>query len=284
MPRVCELTDAHLEQVVNLLTEGFAVPRAYWENAIERLRQHPTSTGMPKYGYGLEQDHVLVGVLLMIATSVTIEGQEHIRCNLSSWYVQPAYRHMASILAQRPLKHRQATMFNVSPARHTWPILEAQGFTRVSSGRMACMPLLSGREQRAKAHGFRSDAHYANALSPEEIAMLSDHDSYGCLTMIIETADGGCQPFIFGQQRRYGFLPVAHLVYCRDIDQFIAHAKVIGKFLRRHGYLIVLVDALGPVRGLIGRFMKDRPCYRRGKDDQIRLGDVAYSEQVLFGY
>jgi hypothetical protein len=278
MARICELTDDQLHAAIDLLTEGFTRKRRYWENAIERLRSHPTPSGMPRFGYGIVHDKALVGVLLTISTRM---GDNSVRCNLSSWYVRPAFRHLAPILAQQPLKNKEVTIFNLSPAIHTWPILEAQGFSRFSNGRFVSIPLF-GRNSKAKAHPFPNNLHLTAALNEYEMIILADHYSYGCFTIIIETADGTVLPFVFGRQPRYGFLLTAHLVYCRDLASFIEHAHVIGRFLSRYGYFFVLIDAWRPVKGLVGRFWKDRPRYRRGTDNQIYQGDVAYSELEVF--
>jgi hypothetical protein len=278
MTRIFELSEAHLDIAIDLLTEGFNRKRSYWENAIERLRSRPTPDGLPRFGYGIEHETALVGVLLTITTQIG----RNVRCNLSSWYVRPSFRHLAPMLAQRPLKHHHVTMFNVSPARHTWSILQAQGYSRFSSGRLACIPLLS-RDSGAYAFSYRSKAHYSCALPEFEKIILDDHESYGCLTVIVETISGKILPFVLGRRHRYGIPAAAHLVYCRDIHDFVEHAHVIGRFLSNHALFFVLTDALGPVKGLFGLFRKDLPRYRRGNDDQIRLGDVAYSEQVVFG-
>jgi hypothetical protein len=45
---------------------------------------------LPKYGYVLDDDGRLVGVILLICTEVPSHGSSHFRCNISSWYVMPA--------------------------------------------------------------------------------------------------------------------------------------------------------------------------------------------------
>ena len=50
------------------------------------------------------------------------------RCNLSSWYVEPSFRAYAPLLVSQALRHKHVTYLNVSPAPHTLPIIEAQGF------------------------------------------------------------------------------------------------------------------------------------------------------------
>ena len=60
-------------------------------------------------------------------------------------------------------------------------------------------------------------------------------------------------------------------------------AGPLGRYLLRHGLAVVMVDANGPLEGLPGRYFPGRlPNYFRGPEAP-RLGDLAYSEAVLFG-
>src|SRR3954454_8361893 len=77
--------------VVDLLTRGFPIRgRDYWSRAFARLEAHATPPGLPKYGYLLEGDGVPVGVILLIFSSVPVGAATTVRCNVSSWYVEPA--------------------------------------------------------------------------------------------------------------------------------------------------------------------------------------------------
>ena len=61
-------------------------------------------------------------------------------------------------------------------------------------------------------------------------------------------------------------------------------AAVLGRILlRRFAIPWILLDAEAPVAGLPGRFFSGRaPRYARGPHP-VGLGDLAYSEFVLFG-
>jgi hypothetical protein len=48
------------------------------------------------------------------------------------------------------------------------------------------------------------------------------------------------------------------------------------------GLPLIVIDANGPVKGLIGWYSKGAPKYFKGPDP-ARLGDIAYSERALFG-
>ena len=44
------------------------------------------------------------------------------------------------------------------------------------------------------------------------------------------------------------------MIYCRDIAEFVRFAGPIGRFLALRGKFFILIDANGPIRGLLGTF------------------------------
>jgi hypothetical protein len=285
MARTVRCREIHAEDVsnvVDLLTHGFARDRCYWTRALTRLTDHPTPPELPKYGYVLDVGGTLVGVVLLIATTVYVNGERHNRCNVSSWYVEPAYRSYGSILAMRAIRHPNTTFFNVSPAPHTWSILESQGFEQFATGRTIAIPALTRSPRGVSVEVISSSIISGKDLVQQEVDILEHHESYGCLSCICEF-EGERFPFVFGLHLRYGFLPVAHLVYCREFADFIRFAGAIGRFLARRKYAFVIFDSNGPIPRIVGKHFGGRLRYRKG-GHQIRLGDVAYSEQVMFGY
>jgi hypothetical protein len=275
-----------LDQVIPLLTRGFAQNREHWVWVMDGLTARPKVPGYPRYGYVLDHGGDLVGVILLIFTSVTKSGQTRVRCSVSSWYVDPSFRLYGSMLAYRAVKAKNVAYFNVTPAEHTWKILEAHGFRRFAEGRTVAAPILSRCRTAARVHAVSPNSPVPIAagedLEQGEIKLLLDHAGFGCMSLICETPDGR-HPFVFGRDRRYGFLPVAHLVYCRSVEDFVRLAKPVGKYLARLGFGFVMLESNGPVKGLVGRHAGGRPRFTKGPDE-IRPGDVAYSEQVMFGY
>jgi hypothetical protein len=77
-------------------------------------------------------------------------------------------------------------------------------------------------------------------------------------------------------------LPIAQLVYCHDIADFVRFSGPLGRLLARRGMPFVVLDANEPVEGLVGVMRRRRRKYFRG-DAPPRLGDLAYTELVLFG-
>jgi hypothetical protein len=282
MVRCREIRVDDVNRVIDLLTHGFPRKRDYWLKALKRLSDHPTPPELPKYGYVLEHEGELVGVVLLISTSILMNGSSYVRCNVSSWYVEPAYRIYASILAKHATRHKNVTFFNVSPARHTWPILKSQGFECFASGRTIVVPAFSQSPSGVHVRAVTSEVQPGPDLELYEIDMLQHHKSYGCLSIICE-ASGRRHPFIFGLNLKYGLVPVAHLIYCRSISEFVRLAAPIGRYLICRGYAFVVFESNGPTPNIVGQHSDGQPKYRKG-GDQIRPGDVAYSERVMFGY
>ena len=206
------------------------------------------------------------------------------RCNVSSWYVEPAFRSFAPLLVGQALKHKNVTYLNISSAPHTRPIAEAQGYTRYSDGVFVALPLLSRRQAGPTVRivdagtPLPADAH----CEPHERAVLLEHADYGCLSLWAITP-GRAYPFVFRPRLVKRVLPCAQLVYCRDLDDVVRFAHPLGLHLALRGRPFMIIDANGPIPGLVGRYFNETmPKYFRGPE-RPRLGDLAYTEAALFG-
>lgn len=284
-PRVrCrEISTADVEEVVNLLARGFRTGRDFWLGALKRLSDHPTPSGLPRYGYLLESKSIPVGVILLISTAVPGDGETRIQCNVSSWYVDPEFRVYGTVLISRALKHKHVTYFNVTPAPHTLPILEAQGYVRYCNGRVVAVPALCGQrpDGGARVEAVTPATRPGEDLPSSEIKLLLAHAEYGCLSLVCDSASRR-HPFVFALRRKFGVVPFALLVYCRDLEEFVRFAGPLGRFLARRGILLVIVDANGPIPELVGRYSNRNPKYFKGPN-QPRLGNMAFSERAMFG-
>jgi hypothetical protein len=282
LPRVsCRLIEeTDLDAVADLLTRAFPLrTRKYWTNALERLRGRSTPEGYPRFGYMLEAEGVAVGVLLLIFSQATEPSGAPMRCNVSSWYVDPAYRGFAAALVSAALRLKNVTYLNTSPAEHTWPILKAQRYTRYTIGQFVAVPLLSLR--RGRIHARRFDEPGDRALP--EYELLRAHVESGCLAVVCETGAGPL-PFLF-LRRPFSSAPIGfvQLVYCRDTQDFVRCAAALGRHLLTRMALCVICDSPGPMPGVAGWFFADKePRYFRGPNPP-RLNDLSFTELVFFG-
>jgi hypothetical protein len=282
--RCREIEERDMEDIVALLAKGFtARSRKYWARALHRLSHHPTPPGLPKLGYLLEYAGKPVGVLLLICSHVATAADAGIRCNVSSWYVEPAFRSFASLLVLRSLKHNHVTYLNISPAPHTRATIEAQGFSRYCNGQLLALPMLSRQSAELSIEPIGSVPRPDDPAAAAEFDLLKAHADLGCISLWCRS-DDRVYPFAFLPRRvAKGFIPVAQLVYCREHHDFVRFARPLGRYLAARGRPLVLLDATGPIAGLPGRyFAGNGPKYFKGPNPP-RLGDLAFIESVLFG-
>jgi hypothetical protein len=108
--RIREICDADIGDIVELLRREFpSRTREYWLEVLNRLAKHCTAPDMPKYGYLIESMGAPVGVILLISTMVQDRDTVTIRCDLSSWCVEPRFRVFAALLSSRAIKKKDVT-------------------------------------------------------------------------------------------------------------------------------------------------------------------------------
>jgi hypothetical protein len=271
------IEEGDFERIERLFKIGFPErPLRYWRDGFARLRTRCVPEGYPRYGYLFTVGEKLVGAILTIYSRVPTDGTTAIRCNLSSWYVDPAYRAYAPLLYS--LRQKGVGYLNVSPAPATEATIEAQGFSRLFRDRFLALPALRLDGLSSTIH----DAAIASGHVPEpERILLQEHAALGCLCLLVE-ADGRFHPFIFKQTRVIKqSLPSLLLAYCRDWNDFARFTGSLGRYLLRRGWWTVVI-ADGDVRGLIGlRIERGRCTYYRGQSPP-HGGDLAYTEEVYF--
>jgi hypothetical protein len=267
-----------------LLNKGFGARhrRSFWHGLLDRLASRPVPAGLPNYGYLLESSGRPVGILLLIvALHRGAGGAQTIRCNVSSWYVEPAFRLYASLYPAGVFQHKTVTYLNVSPASNTEPIIEAQGWTRYSDGLFVAVPAVQWRDRVGPAVKIVADREPDSSCADFERDLLVRHAAYGCVTFWCVTAERA-YPFVFRRRLARGFLPCAQLVYCPDIADLVRFAGPIGRHLLGQGCPIVVLDANGRVPGLLGAHVNGLiPKYFKGPNP--RLGDLADTEAAMFG-
>ncbi|MGJ4892575.1 acyl-CoA acyltransferase [Bradyrhizobium sp. HKCCYLRH3099] len=279
--RIREITAADLPAVAALLTRGFAFrSEAYWLRGLDRHAQRARPAGFPAFGYCLDHGGVPVGVILLLFSNVQAEdGQTIVRANVSSWYVEPAFRAFSSMLVRAATRDKTVTYFNITPAPHTWPQVEAQGFKVYCKGQIYAALALSRPLADVTVAEF--DEGDRAGLSSYEAELLRQHAAWGCLSVVVRHS-GTAHPFVFQKHRVKNVLPIDRLLYCRDLGDLVRFAGNLGRFLARRGGLLVRIDANQPMAGLIGWYSAKRGRkYAKGPHPP-RLGDLAFTEAALF--
>jgi hypothetical protein len=277
--RCREIADFNVDTVAGTLEKSFPKrSRDYWFRVFERLVKHPTPAGMPKYGYLIESKGAPVGALLLISSRIQENDTFAIRSNVSSWCAEPNFRIYAPLLNFQATRKKEVTYLNISAAKHTLPIIEAQGFLRYSSGQFVASVFPSVRRRRAEV----VESHLCpNApFEPHERDLLLTHAKYGCMSVWCTTPERA-YPFVFLPRIVKRVVPCVQLIYCRHIEDFIRFVQPIGSYLTLRGRPFVLIDSNGPIRSVAGTYFDGiAPKYFKGRVAP-RLGDLAYTEAVI---
>ena len=130
------------------------------------MRSRPRPANYPAFGYCLDNGGV-VGVILLLFSEVQTDGETIVRANVSSWYVEPAFRAFAPLMVKAAIKDKNVTYFNITPAPHTWSTVEAQGFSVYCKGQVYGALMLSPSARGAKVELF----------SASNVAGLTDYEA-----------------------------------------------------------------------------------------------------------
>ncbi len=283
--RCREIGEADIDGVAELLARGFiGRSREYWLKGLRRQAIREVPQSYPRFGYMIDHEGRPVGVLLLIYSLRDADGGPAVHCNLSSWYVEPAFRNYAPMLTSLAQRRKEVSYFNISPAPWTWPIVEAQGFRAYCRGLFFSVPALSRVQRSTGIEMIPSDSRQIEGLSEADVELLTRHTRYGCLSVVVRTSEGAF-PFILQPVRiRRGWiaLPAMRLIYCRSIAEYAACAGRIGRLLLRLGKISVIVDSNEPISGLHGIYTERGRKYFKGPH-RPRLGDLTDTELVLFG-
>jgi hypothetical protein len=285
-PRIREISESDIGAIADLLTRGFVYrSREYWMRGLQRQGTRPLPPETPRYGYMIENEGAPVGCLLMIYSSKLLDGEMATCCNVSSWYVDPAFRNTAALFASMTQKRKDVTYFNVTPAQPTWPILEAQGYAPYCNGLFFSVPALSRSGRGMKVQIVTSDTQSIKDLPGIDLDRLKREAAYGSLSLVCHTPEGTL-PFTFLHLRkRRGIIPVPamQLSYCRSIPEYVRCAGAIGRHLLPRGKPVVIVDANEPIAGLTGVYREAHGRkYFRGPH-RPHLGDLTDTELAIYG-
>jgi hypothetical protein len=257
------------------LGRGLGYESNFYLEILRRLERHPTPDGFPKYGYVLVADGALVGAIILIFSKI----ESSIRCHVTSWYVEPAYRSYATLFFAKALANDKVTYLNTSARPSVWPIIEAQGFVKFSHGQFifpAFRWLLHIEDQVKLAS---ADTIPTSHFEPFERELLLAHAEYGCISFWCITPERA-YPFVFWRRRFRYIVPGAQLIYCNDIDDIKRFAGAIGSYLTSLGVFFVGIDSNGPIAGLSGVYL-DGKSPRWYKGPKPRLGNLAYTQIAM---
>ncbi len=238
--RCRQIAASDLDAVVALFRKGFADrSEAYWRRGLARHAARALPDGYPEYGYLLEADGTAVGVLLTLHTTRVIEGRPVVCCNVSTWYVEPAFRSQGSLLEKVATRRPDVIYLDVTPSPDTHAILAARGFTRYCAGQMLAVPLLSRGRRGASVRRVTPDDPIAD-LDAGDRTLVRDHLGYGCIALV-GTDAAGSVPLVLQRRtigliqnnKRLGQVPCAQVVHCRAPGDLARFSSAVGRHLLR---------------------------------------------------
>jgi hypothetical protein len=141
--------------------------------------------------------------LILLITTAVRGREEHVLCNLSSWYEEPQFHGCAVWLSARALASGPAIYLNLTAVSNTWRTIEAQGFMRCRQGVFLAVPALARSADGCEVVPVGDPAPFAGKLLEDEIKLLADHVAEGCLALA-GVARRGVSPFCFRYRRLQG--------------------------------------------------------------------------------
>jgi len=181
----------------------------------------------------------------------------------------------------RACRRKDATYTNLTASAQTVDAITRFGFEEWTTGQMLAIDLKLALPTSHQARLLDIEGARAAGLPPGDLALLSDHQSLGCLAVCLETPDG-LEPLIFVKRRIKGRLPCGQLIFCRSEARFIENSHVVSRGLWRLGYPVMLLDSSAPVPRFQGRFVaRKRVRYFKGARPQS-FADHSYSELAFF--
>lgn len=281
-PLLRELEDADLPALARLMADGF--PRhslEFWRDRLRRIAEREHPPGTPKLGYGIDADG-LQGAALTLGSLHGPADRRQTLVNISSWTVRPSHRGAAAKALYRHATRAEGITFsNLSAAAHTLRTITACGFREGTAGQVLAIGTrrTGARSPRMVA---TSDAGSAG-LAPERAETLRYHEARGCLAFCVELADR-LAPLIFLPRRLLFGIPVAQLIYCERSGDLLDHSRAVQRELLRRGFPALLVDASGPVEGLVGRYFPGKAAkYYKGPALPYAV-DHTHSEMIYIGF
>ncbi|HVL73043.1 MAG TPA: hypothetical protein VM434_14325 [Beijerinckiaceae bacterium] len=270
-----DIGPADLERALAVLARGFPeIARERWARGLSWLAGARGIEGLP-LGRVLRAEGVDVGVILTLGSRRADDAGV---VNLSSWFVDPAFRVSAPLMLRRATAARDLTYTSLTPLPGVERMLTALGFERASAGRVILPVALAAlRPSRAR---MRSLARVRDALPEELRRSLDDHAAVGSLCAALEDEDG-LHPLVFFPRRRAG-LRTALLAYAEDGGRVLRHRGAVARHLLRHGVLALTVDHPGEEGP--SELVPLGPPRRYVKGPRPTAGiDYLYSELPAFG-
>lgn len=278
------ITKEDTDAVLLLLCEGFPRrDRAYWVRAMRHLDQRPEVPGYPKYGFLIEDQGMVEGVMLMLTADLGADFEGGLRSNLSSWYVRKPWRKYATFMLRAGLKVKGGCYTDLSPVPQVVQINAAFGFAPYTGGSILldARSALTGGGTAIFWDGTAETA-LAAKLKSGLSAVAQRHIGYGCTAMLLAAPGGRVELALYRIKRLKRVILAARFVY-GDPALLVNSAGAVMRALLARGILLAQIDAPQGMTLRSGRLMPTRDLrYAAGGPPPV-AGDLLETEIAVFG-
>lgn len=280
-PMIRPIEEADLDAVVDIMATSFTRrSRQYFHDGLERLAGRPVPDGGQRWGY-LIDDGGVRGAVLSISINHDYGTQRQIYTNISTWCVNQTHRGpIAKELYDRAGGAEHWVTTNLSAAKHTLKTLDRLNFRARSTGQYVA---LAKRNRSRNSHMLSLTESIREGLADCHVTTLQDHVQRGCVVGCLSTPDR-LMPLIFLPRRIKRVLTAGQLIYCEDMQHFLAHSGPVFPWLRRNGKMALILDASTDVAEFRGKFFVGKAAkFLRGADPVWDV-DHSYSEMFYLGF
>lgn len=273
--RYVPITAERWADALGLLVKGFDQPAAFWTPALSA----PAEGEDRGHGLLMEAGGVPVGVMLWFPSRRIVDGVSQAFLNLSSWYVEDAFRPYAPMMLRQATKHRDLVYTDLTPTPSVRQMIELLGFRRVFSGRSVTMPMMNAPRWRPGARVRWLEDDEPEGFPSATRSLLRDHRRLGCRVGLLRRGEDAAAFVV--KERRLKRLPAALLIHATDPAVFNRYIENVHAFLLMRLGTMALIQPRrdggeGPRRGLV---LPGSQGYVKGKTVDAAL-DLAYTELV----
>ena len=225
-----------------------------------------------------------VGIVCTLFSDRVIGGTTERRCNVNSWYVEPAYRAQSLELMAAALSVPCDTLTALTPMRAHLPFYQQMGLQPLETSLRILLP----RPTLPLTSGFRvtrDPARIADLLDGPERAVFLQHREQVCQHLLIYGKSARCYiAFTRTSGRRVSFSHVHHIGH---LDLFLAALNLVKlELYRANRTFFTMIEERflrgQPIAGSRPAALKAPRLFRsaRLRPEQI---DNLHSEMVVLG-
>lgn len=264
------------------LLEKFYPVKKHWEKLF--IKRMWTATDSIS-GYIICDHEQIVGYLGLIFSELTLDNQQkHTICNLTTWYVEPAYRQYSLRLLQKVFDSKQSlTWTNLSPSASAYQLFLRYGFKPFTTHQYLILPLGGA----GKNLQILFNEQVVAFLDEKNKQIYLEHQGLNCTHVFIQDKKQQISCYFILIKTEYKKLFVGKIYYVNNKNNFsllLKRARLKLCFYLRICYLLVEENCLIKQK-TFGVFSKKLTQPRLFKSDFLTADQVPLlcSELMVLG-